>query len=261
MAKLATQKELRQVRKLPFCYLCGKPLMNRDSTRDHVPPESIFAKKDRNPPLILPVHLSCNEQQSDDDEVIGQLVAVLHKKPAERRLNRLQMKGYKVDESGIPALGVHDTQIEGIIMRWVKGFHAALYSKHLQVDHKWIVHPPFWRASENGKTLNVRPPLPQEAVLVRCMKMNRQAYTIDQVVTCCGKCVYACTWDRLDNGQRICVFGLRLYEWEKLGEKRLPQRGCVGCYCSVDGMPKLATEATQLEFSVQSKTPLDPFGD
>lgn len=79
MPSILTQKELQDARSQDFCYLCGERFeANSKQSPDHVPPRSIFAKDDRDPPLILPTHHNCNQERSVEDELIGQLVAVLH---------------------------------------------------------------------------------------------------------------------------------------------------------------------------------------
>ena len=91
MPELSTQVAFRPVQSLAFCYLCGEGFSEHaEKTRDHIPPKSIFAPEDREPPLILPTHRNCNEAQSGYDEVVGQLIAAIHGKypePDRRRLN------------------------------------------------------------------------------------------------------------------------------------------------------------------------------
>jgi hypothetical protein len=75
MVSVLRQSDFRGVRKLPFCYLCGRDFVADDSlNRDHVPPECIFAPPDREP-LLLPVHTACNKSYELLDEKIGQLIA------------------------------------------------------------------------------------------------------------------------------------------------------------------------------------------
>jgi hypothetical protein len=262
MPQLITQKELRRVGSLPFCYLCGKVFEVGDArNRDHVPPEAIFAKEDRTPPLILPTHSACNERQSADDEVIGQLVAVVHGKRPRSEDLRLRTRVYATDQFSEPMLGLLGTRLEPIIWRWVRGFHSALYSRYLPPETKHVIHPPFWRASQTDGELHVHGPLPQEAIFVELLKRNRLTRTMDRVVTCNGKCVFECTWEQSDQGRRFCLFALRLYDWERLGDRKLPQRGCMGIYSPNDGKPPEATTATRLEFSPPNTRMLDPFAD
>lgn len=262
MPKLTTQKELRQAQKLGFCYLCGQGFEGSQDLRDrdHVPPESIFAKTDRSPPLILPVHVSCNRQQSGDDEAIGQLVAVLHGKYVRKERQRLELKTYRVEGLEEPIVGLVNPRIRSIMWRWIRGFHAALYGEYLPEGIQHIVHPPLWSFSEGGRELKVHAPRPQEPIFVKCIKMNRLTRAIDTITTCSDKCVYECTWDQFDNGRRFCVFALRLYDWEHLSVEGMPQRGCVGAYVPTDGMPKTGTRATRLEFGIGNRSVFDPFG-
>ncbi|GAF74525.1 unnamed protein product, partial [marine sediment metagenome] len=132
-------------------------------TREHVPPKSIFAKEDRNPPLILPAHLACNQQQSGDDEIVGQLVAVAHGGHPDPERSRLQFEICDAGDSRDPVLMIRGTQLERLIWRWIRGFHAALYREYLPPETEWAIHIPFWRGSQDGDVVTVKPPLPQEA--------------------------------------------------------------------------------------------------
>lgn len=261
MREIVTQRQLRECRNLPFCYLCGKDFATGERTnRDHVPPEAIFAKEDRNSPLVLVVHAKCNEAQSDDDEFIGQLVAVLHKKYPKPSASRLRAEVFHTNLSATPMLGLSGPQIERIIWRWVRGFHAALYGEFLPLDARTAIHPPVWCAKKKGNELHVRGPFPQESIFAERMKMNRTTRTIDRIISCSGKCTYECTWEHTDGGTPICLFALRLYNWENIGDRaNLPQRGCMGCYHPTWGKPNGAASGTRLDFSVPNAFPLDPF--
>jgi hypothetical protein len=69
----------QQARQLDFCYMCGKPFIDDNpSTRDHVPPKSIFLAEDRDWPLILPAHEHCNSEYSFSDEQAKGLIGLLH---------------------------------------------------------------------------------------------------------------------------------------------------------------------------------------
>lgn len=262
MIELVSQKELSAAQKLDFCYACGRAFSQEDpATRDHIPPEAVFAKNDRNPPLILRAHYLCNQKHSVHDTVIGQLIAVTHwKYPAPER-NRLKMKKYETDYSEDPMLGLLGAAIEEAIWSWVRGFHAALYSEFLPADIRKAIHSPFWRAEEQGNELKINPPRSQEFQFVERIKMNRLAKAIDRISTCSSKCCYECTWEQLDDGRALCVFALRLYDWEKLGDRSLPQRGCTGCYWPLSGKPVRAASATSLHFPVSRPCPLDPFAE
>ena len=90
--------------------------------------------------------------------------------------------------------------------------------------------------------------------------MKHYTRTMDRITCYRGKCVYECIWVRADAGEWICMFGLRLYNWEDLGDvHNFPKRGCVGIYCSKAGRPAAGTIGTSLEFRTTSEHPLDPF--
>ena len=86
MITLTTQKDARAVRKLTFCYICGNPIEETESiNHDHIPPASAFDSLDRNFPLKLPVHKEkCHSPMNLGDEVMGQLISLIHnKRPSE----------------------------------------------------------------------------------------------------------------------------------------------------------------------------------
>jgi hypothetical protein len=142
MPSILTEQDLKKCRTLGFCYLCGKVFVAGDPrNRDHVPPSSIFAKTDQVRPLILPTHPTCNEANSNYDEQIGQLVAVLHGKYPDRRNLKLKVSAAKLNGSDVPAAFVMGLQLPKIIFRWLRAFHAALYEQYLP-DSGGYIHPP-----------------------------------------------------------------------------------------------------------------------
>src|ERR1700733_3162360 len=101
MVSLLCQSDFRGVRKLPFCYLCGRDFVAGDSlNRDHVPPECAFAAPDREP-LLLPAHTACNKSYELLDEKIGQLIALRYGKvPQDPRHSRLKFAISPQDDQG-----------------------------------------------------------------------------------------------------------------------------------------------------------------
>ena len=72
-------RELKAVRKLPFCYVCGERLAHGEGNRDHVPSSSCISDSDRpHSPLILPSHPACNSSFALADESNGQFRSMLH---------------------------------------------------------------------------------------------------------------------------------------------------------------------------------------
>lgn len=94
MISISTHQHCRAVQNLSFCYLCGKELVTGDvRTRDHLPPETVFAVSDRQkgPVLWLPAHKACNESEGTADQKIGQLIALRRLKvPASPRDRQLK---------------------------------------------------------------------------------------------------------------------------------------------------------------------------
>lgn len=209
---LDTQQEMRKVKKLPFCYLCGEQLSDpRDD--DHVPPTSIFLPDDRNFPLILPTHKKCNVNRSAEDQLIGQLINILHKKTPDSRHKKLGVKAVRLPDGELLA-AVHGLNLRAIIRRWVRGFHAALYKEFLPENPgQFMTSTPLPAADpieKGGKLIPVQPVVPE---FVREIKRNRATGTLDRIICRNGKCIYDCVCG--SNGPRpmvvhICAGSLQL---------------------------------------------------
>lgn len=267
MPSITTQKELQSVQKLQFCYICGEPLDKReDCDSDHVPPKAIFGLEDRDPPLKLPTHKSCNVKQSIDDETMSSIVAICHgKEPKGSGLRNFQkLIGERgPDATGTTHLVLENLDIKGIIWRWVRGFHAALYTEYIPPETFRGIYPPFWRVSAGGHSDNPTPKRPDdvEFPIVDSLVKNIETKTVDKIEVCNNKCSYVCTWEQLDDGGRFCLFGLRLYNWEELGSEHFPKRGCYGSYILPGRrMPEDATVATRVFRPNSNHNPLNPFG-
>jgi hypothetical protein len=260
--ELRTQKELRTAWRLPFCCICGKPFANDESrTRQHVPPRAIFAVADRSPPVILPAHAACNEQQSPLDEVIGQLVALLHGKRPTPKNVKLNADVFAVKGGKGIAVGVKDLPLQMIVFRWARYFHAALYHEYLS-DRGGNIFLPFQAGDfVDGKLVYEKIHI-SRSHLTLIFKQQCKAGRTDAVISNNGKCQYRCTWLRFDppNEHRTgCLFALRLYNWEELGDReRFPPMGCVAWYEAP--IPSAAARATNVEIPVSNFVPFDPFG-
>jgi len=260
---LTTHKELQEVQNLPFCYLCGQGLgLSEDTNRDHVPPSGLFALADRDPPLILPTHCQCNQKRSREDQVIGQLVGVLHGRKVNPPHNKLRVSVGQFKE-GSPTAAVRDLDIKEIIRRWVRGFHAALYRESLPPDAVFATYPPLPEGRHVGDQITFVP-VPEVFVkFVEELKRNRAVRTLDRIVSRNGKCRYECVWSQADDGRWICVYCLDLYNWIELGDvHNFTARGCVGIYRPPLGdVPRNASTTTRLVFDCKSGHPYDPFAE
>ena len=270
MPNLTTQQDFRTVQKLPFCYLCCEHFKPGDDiNRDHMPPSALFEQEDRDVPLILPTHVECNAREHVSDEIIGQFVSLIHGRPSKRGRRPLDATVGQI--AGKPITLIRGLSINRLIRRCVRGFHAALYHESLPSDTSNVFHPPLRGGDLDGDT--GQPTDEVQAMLVgdqgvgqharfsTVLKQNRIAGNTDTVVSRNGKCVYECVWSKLDNGTPICIFGLKIYEWQQFDQLAgYPPRGCVGIYWPTTGRPKIATRETELEFPFSNNDALDPFG-
>ena len=258
MPTIKSQAELRKAQKLDFCYLCGARFNHGDQrNRDHVPPKAIFATTDRNPPLVLPTHVSCNTERSEEDEVVAQLLAVLHGKYPKPERTRLAFDLFQRGSGADPMVGLRDIPFRRIVFRIARGFHAALYGVHLE-DKGGMIYAPFPAHDMIDGRLRPTEEDPGRYRMTLTIKEQRKAGRLDRVECFNGKCVYECVWPRFDDGRPFCLFALRIYNWEELGDPRLgPKRGCIGWYFA--DPPASATLATTLNVPVPNLWPLDPF--
>ncbi len=264
MIRIASNSEMRQVQKLPFCYVCGAdfPTSNQIS-RDHVPPKGIFSAKDRLDLLWLPAHTLCNNACSVEDEKIGKLLGIQHRKyltPQDARL--LKMGTFRDRKSGAGMLAFAGIDMKGIIARWLRGFHAALYKEFLPIETPNAIHPPFPCAEIKSVGVVPEQLLVQHPVFVEAVKKNRMAGRIDTIITANGNCLYECTWEQDDQNRWMCIFALKIYNWQELGDREsFPIRGCTGFYSPRSGKPNGAVTGIcrTLEMPLLSGNPLDPF--
>lgn len=257
---LSNQKELRRCQRLSFCYLCGNSL-DDDRSADHVPPKAIFSSDDRTPPLILHTHRSCNSGQSQSDEILGQLIAVLHGKHPDEGQLRLKLSVGQVPGAFSPTGILSCPDLPNKIWRWISGFHAALYEEHLPIGHAMRqLHLPLPDGMLKEDKI-LQSPVPKfRLIITEELKKNRLAKQVD-VISCYNKkCEYNCVWVRADTGQWLCMFGLRIYNWEELGDPHMGQCGCVGVYQPpTDQCPPGAARGTKLILELPKTNRLDPF--
>lgn len=228
MIELMYQKHFQPLQKLPFCYLCAREFCVGDKiNRDHIPPEAIFAKRDRDP-LQLPTHYACNHTHHLNDEKVGQLIAM-------RRGHVPSEKNRKLRFRVFPDIGMaafENLDIEGAVFRWVMGFHAALYQKPMPREAHATIFTPFVKAESwgGGRPVSV-PTIPEYHRILESVITHRGKNTIDRVTCNNGQLRYECVWSQADTGEWWCSFLLDICDWKDLG--RTPQLGardCVGMY-------------------------------
>ena len=254
---LNSQSEFRLVQSLDFCYLCGRDFASGEAkSRDHVPPTAIFAVEDREPALILPTHVSCNQSRSIEDQVSAQLVGLKNGRNEDRKHNKLDVV-FGQFQDGTPFAGVRNLNVRSMIKRWVTAFHAALYREPLPQGVHWSTLPPLPQAKIENEGLN-EIPIPQVMLkFVELLKRNRLTGSLDRIVCRNGKSVYECVWTQFHNGKWFCAFCLSLYDWVSLGDDTsFVRRGCVGSYVMAQiGIPRGATSATNLVLDIKNDFP------
>lgn len=262
---LDSQTAFRPIQKLSFCYLCTRQFLgDEDVDRDHVPPYKLFAKGDRNFPLILPTHKQCNSNRSAEDQVIGQLVGMLRGRDTYDNDRKMRVVAGKFPD-GSKGAGILGVDLPKIIRRWIRGFHAALYREPLPDTDKavFMTAPPLPEGRARGTEVDFLPSPKIRERIVEEIKRNRLTDTLDRIITRNGHCRYECVWTQFDRGEWFCVYALDIYNWKNLGEStHFSPRGCVGCYRRPEkGTPKSATCSTQLQFPINNIEKLDPFGE
>lgn len=259
MVSITTHRDRQAVQQLAFCYLCTAPFESDEARhRDHVPPKTCFAVRDREP-LILPSHYACNSGRSVTDKQIGQIIGLKHGKlpsPRDRAL--------KINYVGPGVAAVMNVDIRGEIWRWVKGFHAALYQQPYPLGARGAMTTPFPSAPIEATGRIALDPVPlQHAVFVETIKLNRAKGKLDVIRCNRGKLVYECVWCPSDDGSAwLCIFAIDIYGWKDLGNSVVQAaRGCAGFYTLPDrSPPPTATKGATSSILVPNFDPLDPFG-
>ena len=189
------------------------------------------------------------------------LVSITRRTDRDRDRLRKQLVYVRDVEDG-QRLGVRGVDLPSHIWRWVRAFHAALYAEFLPNIPQRRVFPPL--PSGSIETKEVQPTSIDELqlMIVDAVRTNRATKSFDQILCYGGRCEYNCTWEQADDGRMLSMFGLRLYDWEDLGDSKLgPQRSCVGVHVPPSGRPPSGTRATRLEVPGVRRSPLNPFAD
>lgn len=256
MPSLIGQKSLQTVnQKLPFCYVCGQLFTDgrRQSNRDHVPPSACIANRDKaQSPFILPTHPVCNASFKVADERTGQFLSILHGKLSKPENGRLKYENFS--NSSLSRLGIHSQAITnvdmyGVVTRWLRAFHAALYFLPFPINTRVAIELPFQVISPltNDQHIidNGRPR--QRTLCEETIASNRLTNTIDRISAWNGNLRYECVWV-LTPLHAYCVFWLDFYNWGRLacltGNKPME---CVGFYqLSLNELPVQATVESRI---------------
>jgi hypothetical protein len=260
--KITTQKEARKVQRLQFCYLCGESLQNGELVnREHLPPKGIFLKEDRNHPLILRAHEKCNKKWEIKDDQMAQLISLLHGPDKIKQFYNLDMAVCYDDNKNPVAPLITNLPLREIIIRFIKGFHSALYREFLPSKTKFSLLPPLPEGKKEDEHIIPAPVIEQFELFVEVIKKNRLVMNLDIIDCYNSKLRYECVWCKSDDRQSFCVFGLQIYNWLKLADETpFPKRGCVGSYITGMETPEEAAVDTALIFPIENMDRLNPFG-
>jgi hypothetical protein len=264
MPALHVHKHFQKVRKLSFCYLCGRTFEEGDEIDgDHVPPRAAFNARDRHPALKLSTHKACNASFSVQDRQVAQLIAMRRreypKSPRDHALEFVQYLG------GLVAL--ENLNVDAAIWRWIRGFHAALYQQPVPNGLQPVsIQTPFPRGEKTSSGgVAIRPILQQHVLVVETIKRNRAAGNLDSIVAFNAKLRYEAVWCKADSGAvHASFFAVDIYDWKDLGSHTadIPSRGCVGIYILPDGsVPEGAALDRSSPIAIPNRSLLDAFGD
>ncbi len=265
--RIATGRELRAAYdRIGFCYMCGEALAGRETNDDHVVAKSLARPEHRSSPLILPVHVECNTAASVQDGHAAELVGFLHGKVPHEKRRQLKYVSERPVESRQAMAAVTGIDLDSLVMRWLQGFHAALYGEFLpsRPYTKLSYSGPFPTGTFDTATNrgSIAPSRTVHQPIVGVIRLNRLCQRLDGISIYDGKCRFECVWSSLDNGVPCCIFALDLYDWKRLGRTPItPEHGCVGLYCPPNGRPQNGAKETRLDGGPLALAGLDPFAD
>jgi hypothetical protein len=265
MATITNQKEAREVQKLEFCFLCGRSFCEESSelkkTLDHVPPQTIFAASDKTFPLKIPAHWKCNNDWSKRDDVVAELISVVHGDRKQPKKSALAFKLNNDALTGESLVGVSGVNIERHVIRWVQGCHASLYREYIpEQSTKFCISLPMPRLLNGPRAAALMRRLQTNHInFVEVIKKNRKAGRLDRIHCNNGKFTFECVWAKTDDERECCIFALQLYDWQRLGPINRPRSSCVGLYLPEKGRPTLGTQEVTIEIPLLNAEPFDAF--
>lgn len=264
MREVVTEQQAREVARLDFCYICGRPFTeDRARTRDHVPPKKIFLKQDRDWPLILPAHEECNSENSVSDEQAKGLVALLN--PGNPGLPPLKTKLVGAVRRGDKPVGVllKGLALGSIVSKMLRACHTALYGEYLPAETRNKILLPLPEFDANSGQVAKDTHLPQHKMFCKLLKDNRKLSRTDRIEAYNGKFRFEVVWSTADDDVTIfAVFGIDVYAWHQLAQDVLGRsQGCIGVYqIGRKGFPKDASVAVKtIELPFTYFEPLNPF--
>jgi len=203
MVSLSTHRDFQAAQRLQFCYVCGLDFVPGDvRDRDHVPARKVFHARDRAPPLCLPTHKKCNAEHSAIDQRTAQLIGLRRQQTPHPKNRQLDIAVFGPGKAAVTNLN-----IDYVVMRWVRAFHAALYREPL-LSFKHALVTPFPTAMRAPVT-TIKPIKPQHLAYVQTIKEQRALRNLDSINSNNGKLPYECVWTQTDRRETwFCAFAL-----------------------------------------------------
>jgi hypothetical protein len=167
--------------------------------------------------------------------------------------------GFEDVSRGSKFAGLVNVNLDEVVWRWVRAFHAALYQAALPASALRAIETPFPKALvRSGAEAQLSFDRKSHVQRVIALKANRQAGRLDRISAYNGRVLYECVWIPVE-GAWQCVFGLNVHDWKVLGDvNNFEPRGCAGSY--IASKPDAASVAISLMVPVRNREPLDPFG-
>jgi hypothetical protein len=145
------------------CYLCGVKLMNRNRSKDHVPPDCIFPKNKPKNLITIPCCSSCNQGYKQLDEKMRNHIALLAVNQSGEvggKAKKEILRSWKLRNEFIKKMKEHptlkddkgnprylfyfnDSELESWFIRLTKGLHFRKYKQRINNKAKFEVrkHP------------------------------------------------------------------------------------------------------------------------
>jgi hypothetical protein len=265
MLSLETEKQLRAVQKLSFCYLCGDFIDSGDVTnRDHVPPKSCFTHDDRRSPLILRAHKRCNDARTATDETMGQFFSSLTNTIVTEENLKVKFEKFNHSDLRLAQGAFTNVNVYGEIERWVQAFHAALYREPCSPQTYFGIQTPIPLVVPTEIGPKVDKFRPMHFLFVGMIKRNRAVRNIDKIICYNGKVTYECVWKYTEEDNAWhCIFAIDFHNWGRLGKAlKFEAHGCTGHYrLPSREVPTMAAKATELIFPYSNFDLSNPFGN
>ncbi len=154
------------------------------------------------------------------------------------------------------AAGVTNVPLLPIANRITRGMHALLYNEYLPPNIPINIHLPLPEAHiATGELLQ---PLEQTFAFGTTIRKAIITKTADTIRAYNGKFLYACTWDRFENGKPFCIVAFDIYSFHTLSPKVENFPKCfIGMYIPAS-VPANASWVSELEVKVSREETLDP---